>query len=557
MLAVAVGVDRETIERESGALFTLLGKGLAPFAASYLLNVTRVRVAPTLHAGNVLRVQPPLTVTRDECDWIIEGFASLASVIAEGRSDEFVRHLLRSPDSTKTADAPKAAPAIQPKPPARRSGAYPVARAGGVERDSADEGHFGFIVHFLDGKSISEYDKSLAGIDPADLEDLASRFEDSVEPFVASTVTIESEAGRAAKGTFIALPRTTRQLLRMSSDEALDNVGAAIRLAKSRGARIVGLGGYTSVIVQNFKPLLKLGVALTTGNSYTVVSAIDAAMEAARITSRPLAAARTAVVGGAGSIGSALASLLAERVPSLVLVGRDGDPAGARSRFATIVARMMRHAKRRSLEGVSHAPGSLAEALSEPACAAELAASDRHLVLDAESERRVLDAVRGLPVRWTTDLPATIGQSDLVFLATSSPDELVTSAMVRPGTVICDLSRPANVGDELHVRSDVLVIDGGIVEIPGRTDLGFHFGLAPGHAYACMAETMMLSLERMYEHTSMGRDLSESTLGLLKTLAGKHGFRLADLRARQRPLDFGGLGRPLPAHTSRAHLLAG
>jgi predicted amino acid dehydrogenase len=137
-------------------------------------------------------------------------------------------------------------------------------------------------------------------------------------------------------------------------------------------------------------------------------------------------------------------------------------------------------------------------------------------------------------VRWTTDLSTAVAQSPLVFLATSSPDELVKSHMVTAGTVICDLSRPPNVSDELVSREDVLVIDGGIIEVPGRPDLGFHCGLAPGMAYACMAETMMLALEHHYEHTSLGRDLQEDTLDFLRTLAGKHGFQLAELRARGR-----------------------
>jgi hypothetical protein len=51
-----------------------------------------------------------------------------------------------------------------------------------------------------------------------------------------------------------------------------------------------------------------------------------------------------------------------------------------------------------------------------------------------------------------------------------------------------------------------------------------------------MAETMMLALENRYEHVSMGRDLQEDALDLLRTLASKHGFRLAELRSRGRPL---------------------
>jgi predicted amino acid dehydrogenase len=160
-------------------------------------------------------------------------------------------------------------------------------------------------------------------------------------------------------------------------------------------------------------------------------------------------------------------------------------------------------------------------------------------------ERAILDEARDLPIRWTTDLAPAVRASDLIFLATSTPEPLLDTRMVRGGTVVCDLSRPPNVGDDLHRREDVMVIDGGIVEVPGRPNLGFHFGLASGHAYACMAETMMLGLEQRYEHTSMGRDLQEGTLDLLRTLATKHEFRLADLRARQRPVALAGRPHPL------------
>ena len=44
-------------------------------------------------------------------------------------------------------------------------------------------------------------------------------------------------------------------------------------------------------------------------------------------------------------------------------------------------------------------------------------------------------------------------------------------------------------------RDDVLVIDGGMVEVPGKVDFHFDFGFPPGKAYACMAETMILVLE--------------------------------------------------------------
>src|ERR1019366_2728413 len=289
-------------------------------------------------------------------------------------------------------------------------------------------------------------------------------------------------------------------------------------------------------VVPNLRALLKLDVSLTTGNSYTVVSAIDAAVEAASITGSHLENSRVTIVGGGGSMGGARASLLAGRVASVALVTREGDSAAMRSRYAVILARMIRHLSRRRRQGALH-EGPLAQRLGRLPCGDELAERDGRLRLTRDQEREILAQVHDVPIRWTTDLRASVAQSDLVFLATSSPGELLASDMVQPGTVVCDLSRPANVSDALLERDDLLVIDGGIVEVPGRPSLGFHFGVAPGLAYARMAETMMLALEHRYEHTSMGRDLQEGTLDDLRGLASKHGFRLAELRARPRPLD--------------------
>jgi acetylornithine/succinyldiaminopimelate/putrescine aminotransferase/predicted amino acid dehydrogenase len=521
MLGVELATDKSMIERGVGSFMSLLGGGLAHFAASYLLNVGRLRVAPTLSGNNVLRVQPPLTVTRDECDWIVRAFRGLAAVMASGQSDRLIAPVLA---------------AREPVPP-KTSGIYRASELRAVTPDrEADAGRFAFIVHMLDGKSLAEFDRSLMRFRPSELEELAGRFEDSAKPFVGSTVLIESATGRTARGDFIMLPKSTAQLLRLSPEEALEDVAAAVRLGKERGAKIVGLGGYTSVVAQNLRTLLKVGVSLTTGNSYTVVSAIEAALEASRITAGKLENSRAAIVGGGGSIGSALASLVAERVASLVLVSRESDAGSMRGRYAMILARMVRYLRRQSSEGANLQENTVAYGLSLLPCGAELPPNGR-IQLNDGLESRLLHEVRDLPVRWTTDLAATAAQSDLIFLATSTPEELLRADMVRPGTVVCDLSRPANVSEELSRRTDVLVIDGGIVEVPGRRDLGFHFGLAPGLAYACMAETMMLALEHHYEHTSLGRDLDERTLDFLRVLATRHGFKLAELRARLRPLD--------------------
>lgn len=522
MLGVQLGTTPDSIRRGHGSLMAYMQEveGLAAIAASYLLNVERVRVAPTMNGDNVLRVQPPLTVTRHECDKIIAAFRQLGAVIASGRSDQLIAHLVRPEEDVEIT-----------------TGVFSVPE---VRRELAREeeaGRFAFIAHLLDDKSFVDFDSTLGRLAPSELTSFSNWFEDLAQPFAVTRLRVESNAGGVAIGDFIAIPKTAQQLLRLSPQQAMEDVGAAVAIAKKRGAKIVGLGGYTSVITQNLRPLLKLGMPLTTGNSYTVVSAVDAAVEAARSTGRALENTRAAIVGGGGSIGSALAGLLAERVPELTLVSRDADPAVMRSRYAVVLARMLRHFGRRRLAGTEYQPGSLAYALSQLPCAHQLTQVDGRLMLSPDAEADILNQVRPLPIRWTTDLAGTIPECEMVFLVTSSPDELLSSQMVQPGTVICDLSRPANVGAELMAREDVLVIDGGVVQVPGAPDMGWHFGCPPGVAFACMAETMMLALERRYEHTSLGRDLQEDTLEALRGYAGKHGFKLGELRSRGRPLN--------------------
>ena len=99
------------------------------------------------------------------------------------------------------------------------------------------------------------------------------------------------------------------------------------------------------------------------------------------------------------------------------------------------------------------------------------------------------------------------------------------------------MSRPANVSRRvLEERPDVLVIDGGVIEVPGRPDLGWDFGFEKGQAYACMSETMMLALAQRFENASIGADLNLDHLQLLKDLAIRFGFHLAGFRSFDKPI---------------------
>jgi predicted amino acid dehydrogenase len=103
---------------------------------------------------------------------------------------------------------------------------------------------------------------------------------------------------------------------------------------------------------------------------------------------------------------------------------------------------------------------------------------------------------------------------------------------LRAGSVVCDVARPRDVARQVaEQRPDVLVIEGGLIEVPGEYRSNFRFGLPRGVVFACMAETMLLALERRYENFTLGRNIRVEQIRQIKELADKHGFKLAGFRS--------------------------
>ena len=69
-------------------------------AASFLLNAGRVRVAPPLTEGTVLRIEPPLIADTAFCDQLIKALKRLLDALRAGRCGELLGHFMgvsRSP----------------------------------------------------------------------------------------------------------------------------------------------------------------------------------------------------------------------------------------------------------------------------------------------------------------------------------------------------------------------------------------------------------------------------------------------------------------------------
>jgi fatty aldehyde-generating acyl-ACP reductase len=243
------------------------------------------------------------------------------------------------------------------------------------------------------------------------------------------------------------------------------------------------LGAFTSVIGDAGLTISRgLTYPVTTGDSYTVAVAVESVREAARVMDIPLAGATAAVVGATGAIGSVAAELIAREVARVALVGRPQSAA----RLAAIGDRIR----------------------SRPQTRAQVAQS--------------------------TDL-GMLAQADLILSVTSAVDVVIEPENLRPGAVVCDIARPRDVSARVAAaRDDVLVIDGGMVAVPGAVDFHFNFGFPPGMAYACMAETMALALEGRFESYTLGKQITVEQVEEIARIASKHGFKLGGFRSFER-----------------------
>jgi len=331
--------------------------------------------------------------------------------------------------------------------------------------------NFAFVIHPLRPKEdVARQYPILGRMLPAALiRLLARRWPPVLLSHVVGVRSLKTQ--KLAEGWLVACPLTAVQMLRLPPQVVYDKVVQTGRLAQRQGARILGLGAFTSLVGDGGVTIAqRLNMPVTTGNSLTVGWAVEALVEVAQTRGMALGEASAAVVGASGSIGLACAEMLAPMVERLVLVGRQE-------------IRL-----------------SQARAQAEAAGAAE--------------------------VRQSMEVDAVV-EADLVLSATSSSRPVLYPRHLKRNALVCDVALPPDVAPAVKAeRKDVSVIRGGIVRVPGRVNFGFDFGLPAGHAYACMAEVIVLALEDRYESFSLGQRVYTEQVREITQLAHKHGFRL-------------------------------
>lgn len=342
-----------------------------------------------------------------------------------------------------------------------------------------DMDSFAFIIHPVDPKrDVSRKFPFLGRVLSEKQIDFFSTFFPPV--YISEIEGITSQAtGKVIRGWFIACPYTPRRMTQLPERVVYRKIIQTGRMAEQLGADILGLGAFTSVIGDAGVTIANsLDVPVTTGDSYTVAMAVQAIREAAQVMDIKMSDATVAVVGATGAIGRICADLLAGEAARTLLIARD--------------------------------------------------------------EKKLEDLRNRLQVRARSELCVStrmdvLKEAQLILTVTSSVHDVIRPEHLQAGSVVCDVARPRDVSAMVAAaRDDILVIDGGMVDVPGPVNFHFNFGFPPGKAYACMAETIALALEGRFEDYTVGKGITLERVREITAIAEKHGFRMSGFRSFER-----------------------
>ncbi|MBU0570836.1 MAG: hypothetical protein KJ995_06980 [Candidatus Omnitrophica bacterium] len=344
---------------------------------------------------------------------------------------------------------------------------------------------FGFLLHNTDwhmtAKAYDEPRLDFSIEENSDRQRMTERVLRWVYPYYQSTITgIKSKTGKEIEGYFFVSMMVPEQFLNMNDSVLLRHLVKVGELAQSMGVGMLGLGAYTALVGRRGLELAKrMDIPITTGSAYTIVSIIEAIFLAASQVRLDLKKSNCVIVGATGKIGKVCSKML-------VMSGQVGK--------VTLVAR-------------------------------------NESRLDAQKDD-LLSIGNSCEVKVSTNLREALKHADVALFVTNYPKSLVSEDDFPPGAIVCDVSVPKNVSEDIFEgRNDILLFEGGVIRPPSNVDFNFFFGPNKGLAYACIAETMILTLERKFENYSIGANVDFDKVIEMKELAEKHGFCINELRS--------------------------
>jgi fatty aldehyde-generating acyl-ACP reductase len=304
---------------------------------------------------------------------------------------------------------------------------------------------------------------------------------------VASIVCTTS-GGARAHGLYIDSFIPPDRLEAAYVHENIARVRAAAACAINAGAKIVSLGGFSSILIEgNFDQLpQRHDTAFTTGNTLTVAFIVQGIKKMCALEGRNLRRSTLLIVGATGDVGSGCARCLASFVSRVLLSARN-------------VERLRRLAAELHAESVS--------------------------------------------VEFATDLQRFSAEADIVICAASLATPSLLLGRIAPDAIVCDAGYPKNLSPSAELPG-AKVFFGGLGQITGGMNFAPDFrGILNRHPFpnvvhGCLLEGMALALEGRFEPFSQGRGfITPERVEEIEKIAARHGICLAPLYNADGPVE--------------------
>ena len=309
-----------------------------------------------------------------------------------------------------------------------------------------------------------------------------------IPPRTVCHVEVGSISGAEAGGIYIDSFIPPDRLEAAYVHENIARVRAAAACAIKAGAKIVSLGGFSSILIEgNFDQLPeKHDTVFTTGNTLTVAFIVQGIEKMCALEGRDLRRSTLLIIGASGDVGSGCARCLGPLVKRVLLNARN-------------VERLRK-------------------------LAAELQAD-------------------GVQVEIGTGHDRFSAQADIVICAASLASPSLLLGHTAPDAIVCDAGYPKNLSPNAEMP-DAKIFFGGLGQITaGLRFLPDFHGILNRHPFpdvvhGCLLEGMALALERRFEPFSMGRGfITPERVDEIEAIAARHGIYLAPLYNSAGPVE--------------------
>ncbi|NEQ31799.1 MAG: long-chain acyl-[acyl-carrier-protein] reductase [Leptolyngbya sp. SIO4C5] len=300
----------------------------------------------------------------------------------------------------------------------------------------------------------------------------------SAPPQIVDTIKVKSATGQIIEGRYVESCFLPEMLAARRIKAATRKIINAMAHAQKHGVDITALGGFSSIIFENFNlnqiqqvRNIKLDFhRFTTGNTHTAYIICRQVEQASKKLGIDLSQATVAVCGATGDIGSAVCQWLNGRtdVRDLLLIARN-------------------HERLQQLQ-------------------------------DRLGRGKAMTLEEALP------------QADIVVWVASMPKGVeVDPTTLKQPCLMVDGGYPKNLGTRFN-HPGIHVLKGGIVEhsldIDWRIMNIVNMDVPARQLFACFAESMLLEFEKWYTNFSWGRNqITLEKMDQIGQSSVKHGFR--------------------------------